>query len=56
MRNIYISLMIFGTLMFGIGVANVSTLITSAVAGACECEGCPCSHCSGKSKVCNCKK
>ena len=44
-------------LMFGIGLTNVPMLIKSAIAGACECpEGCPCSHCLGKSKDCNCKK
>ena len=43
--------------MFGIGLTNIPMLIKSAIAGACECpEGCPCSHCSGKSKDCNCKK
>lgn len=57
MKNIYLSLLVLCTLMFGVGVANVSTLVRSAIAGACECpEGCPCSHCFGKSKDCNCKK
>ncbi|HHT9159138.1 MAG: hypothetical protein AABZ43_01565 [Planctomycetota bacterium] len=57
MRKLYVSLMVFGALMFGIGLTNVPTLVKSAIAGACECpEGCPCSHCSGKSKDCTCKK
>lgn len=57
MKKLYISLLVLGTLIFGIGVANVSTLVRSAIAGVCECpEGCPCSHCFGKSKDCNCKK
>ncbi|MEK7290322.1 MAG: hypothetical protein AAB013_00245 [Planctomycetota bacterium] len=57
MKKLYVSLMVFGALMFGIGLTNVPTLVKSAIAGACECpEGCPCSHCSGKSKDCTCKK
>lgn len=57
MRKIYISFIVFGTLIFGIGVANVSTFVRSAIAGVCECpEGCPCSHCSGKARDCNCKR
>ena len=57
MRKLSISFIMVFALMFGIGLTNVPMLIKSAIAGACECpEGCPCSHCLGKSKDCNCKK
>jgi len=57
MRKIYITLVMFGVLTFGIGAANIATLVKTAFAGYCQCpEGCPCSHCSGKARECNCKK
>ncbi|KKO19119.1 MAG: hypothetical protein L3J18_03530 [Candidatus Brocadia sp.] len=57
MRKIYISLAVFGVITVGAGIANISTLVKSAFAGHCQCpEGCPCSHCSGKARECNCKK
>ncbi|MDE1890713.1 MAG: hypothetical protein KGJ87_10035 [Planctomycetota bacterium] len=55
MKKLYVSLLLLGSLMFGIGLANVPILIKSAIAGACTCpQGCPCSHCAGKSKDCKC--
>lgn len=57
MRRLRILLILFAALIFGVGMTNAPTLIKSAIAGACECpEGCPCSHCSGKSKDCTCEK
>lgn len=55
MRKIYIILMILGALAIGASFTNVPSMIKKAFAGYCECEdGCPCSHCSGKSSECNC--
>lgn len=57
MKKMRASLILFAALMFGIGLTNVPMLVKAAIAGACECpDGCPCGHCSGKSKDCNCKK
>lgn len=57
MRRLFFPLMVFTALMTGFGLINVSSLVKSAIAGACQCpEGCPCSHCFGKVRDCNCKK
>ncbi|KXK32065.1 MAG: hypothetical protein UZ01_00671 [Candidatus Brocadia sinica] len=56
MRKLYVPFMVSGALLLGIGLVNVSTLVKSVIAGTCQCqEGCPCSHCSGKGRDCNCK-
>ncbi|WKZ17960.1 MAG: hypothetical protein QY310_11020 [Candidatus Jettenia sp. CY-1] len=58
MKTLRISLILFGMLIFGIGLTNVPMLVKSVIAGSCQCpEGCPCSHCVGKSGgSCNCKR
>lgn len=57
MRKLYITHIMIFAFVFGVGLTNVPVLVKSVLAGACECaEGCPCSHCSGKSHDCNCKK
>lgn len=56
MKKIFVSFALFSALVVGIGITNISTLVKTAFAGMCQCpEGCPCSHCSGKARECNCK-
>ncbi|MBF8278310.1 MAG: hypothetical protein HW390_3383 [Candidatus Brocadiaceae bacterium] len=57
MKKMRASSILFAALVFGIGLTNVPTLVKTAIAGSCGCsDGCPCGHCSGKAKDCNCKK
>lgn len=58
MRNMYHSFVLFGALMFGIGIVNTMSIVTPATANeeACKCpKDCTCEHCEGMPVKCECK-